>query len=109
MPKALDAEEVKLLKQARELGDMMNTPGWKVFKEVIQAQLATRQVFAMMPAHSLPQDPSAPIMDGLMRMLAAESIKGAYNGLTLALSLPQSILDEADRLRKSSPTEGEGK
>jgi hypothetical protein len=43
----------------------------------------------------------------MARCLAMENIKGAYNGLRLALSIPQTTVSEAEQLRQSSSPEGE--
>ncbi len=103
------AEELKLLKQAREIEATLNTDGWKVIKSVYEAQMADRHAIIMAPGHDLDQGNMSGVLDGVTRYAAIEHVKGAYNGLALALSLPQSILDEAKRLRDSSPDEGKSK
>jgi hypothetical protein len=102
------SEELKLLKQAREIEATLNTEGWKIIKSIYEAQMHDRHVIIMSPGHDMDASLGG-ILDGATRYAAFEHVKGAYNGLALALSLPQSILDEAKRLRESSPNEGEGK
>jgi len=101
------ADELKLLKQAREIEATLATPGAKILQSILEAQMATRHEIIMRPGHDLDAGNTSGVLDGMTRYGAIEHIKGAYNGLRLALSLPQSILDEAKRLRESSPNEGE--
>lgn len=103
--RSLSKDEILILKQARELGDMMATPGWKVYTTLIGQQLEDRQNLMVTPLASLPNMDGC---DGMTRAAALEGIKGAYMGLRLALTIPQTIVAEAERLRDSSPTEGEG-
>lgn len=104
---AFSKDEVVLLKQARELEEMMNTPGWKTYVGIISEQLQVRQNLMVLPGSSLPESNG---WDGMTRYGALEHVKGAYMGLRLALSTPQTIVNEAKELRdKASPNEGESK
>jgi CxxC motif-containing protein (DUF1111 family) len=116
---ALSKDEVVMLREAREIRDMLASPGWKIYERIVKAQMAHRFEMVMKPAHDMNQtkvdviDGQAQVtnspLDGMSRFGAVEHIKGAYNGLQLALSTPYSMLSEADRLREeASPTEGEG-
>lgn len=109
-------EEVILLRDARELREMMGTRGWEVYKRLVQEQMKTRLDLVMKPGHDLNQVQTEVIngqpsvrhvsIDGITRYGSVEHIKGAYNGLGLALSLPVSTVAEADRIREeASPTE----
>lgn len=107
-----------MLREAREIRDMLASPGWKAYERIVREQLAIRFEQVMKPGHDFSQTQTVPgptgpevritPLDGMSRYGAIENIKGAYIGLRLALSLPTSILQEADRLRDTSPTEGEG-
>lgn len=110
MPEPLSQEEIVQIREARDLSDTMNTPGWKVYARILETQRAAREPFLMKPLHELNPvgDNFVGVLDGVTRIASLEYIKGAYYGLTLALTTPQAMLDEANRLRESlSPADEE--
>ncbi len=103
----LSESETALLKQSRNLAELIAHPGWKVFESLIRHHMSAREMIYLNPIHELEVLHG---MDGLTRMAALEHIKGVYNGLKQAISLPQTIVDEAKALRdKSSPDEEDSK
>lgn len=101
----LSKDEVQLLKQYREIEGLLSHPGWKAYESLIQHHMAVRFQTFTSPIHSLLE---LEAMDGLTRLAALEHIKGVYNGLAQALTIPQTIVQEAKALRdKASPNEGE--
>jgi hypothetical protein len=116
---ALSKDEIAFLRDTRDITDMMNTPGWKVYSRILEAQIQSRMDLIMKPGHDFDKletqmGPNGPVavsvqMDGVTKYGALEHIKGAYNGLKLALTTPQTMVDEANRLRNTSPDEEDSK
>jgi hypothetical protein len=95
----IDGIRAELEKQARkadaidkERGDLlrmlMKHPGWKVYQELLSAQMQIRADQILSPAGSV---------DG---MVALEYTKGALAGLVLAGDLPSVTIAAAEELRK---------
>lgn len=111
---ALSKDEMDLVRGGRELADMMRTPGWKVLERILQSHIDTRMQKLLMPLHDFQRlsgvshngVAAAEAMDGQSAVLAQECIKGALIGLRLALSMPSTIVNEADALRARA-TQGE--
>jgi hypothetical protein len=105
----LSKDEVTLLKQAREIGDILSTSGYSELKRILLAQIETRTRLVLDPAHLL-DDATAVAggqrLDGMTRFGAVEHIKGVIYGLRLALDTPETIMAEAKRLRDREDKRG---
>lgn len=87
----LTREERAELKTAQVIRLMMNTDGWKVYKQILETHLQGKRNEFEIPAE--------PQLDGIAQVLRSESAKGAIMGLRLALSIPESILTNEKILR----------
>lgn len=95
-------DEITILKQARLIKEMTETPGWPEFKKILEAQIATRLGIISMPFHSLPENSGYVGMDLAAKAAALESVKGAVIGLRLAITLPDSIIESSKEIMKAS-------
>jgi len=73
----LTPESKTVIKQGRALEGMVATEGWKVYQEILQAQVDHAATEAMSGS------------GGLDGMIQKEGAKGVFRGLRLALTLPQ--------------------
>lgn len=99
-------EVLKDLKIASELEDMLLTPGWKHFSELLEMKIKERTITALMPIMpSVMYDPERGSvisnLDGVSHVLVGEASKGAIMGLRLALGLPSDIIAGAKAIRDS--------
>lgn len=105
----LSKDEVVLLKQAREISEILNSPGYLELKRIMNAQIETRMRIILDPAHLLDDATAAAggqRLDGMTRFGAVEHIKGVIYGLKLALDTPETIMAEAKRLRDREDKRG---
>lgn len=101
-PRELTKDEKRVLRTGRVIREMMNTPGWKIYFEVLSYHLTAKR-----NEHEAPAEVS---LDGIAQVLRSESAKGAIMGLRFAIELPQGMLTDADNLRVQlgePPTAGE--
>jgi hypothetical protein len=92
--RALNAEEINSLKLAREMEDLLRTPGWKAYAKLLEHHV-----------HQKLQQSSA-VCKNLDEAIEQNSHKGAVLGLRLALDLPKGIIAVAEQI-KSTLGDGE--
>jgi len=92
-PRDLSTEEKAELRTGRTIKHWINTDGWKVYRAILEAHLATKRAELEQPAEI-----SA---DGLAQALRFEAVKGAIMGLRLALAIPDGIINNDRILRQS--------
>lgn len=98
----IDKELAKDLRDASEIEDMMRTPGWKRYAELLEMHIEKQTRAALFPVSE------AVARDGIMQVLVGESAKGAIIGLRLALQLPSDIVRGAESYRATlKPSDAE--
>src|SRR4051812_48210822 len=97
MARTYSESETALLKQARELKDLVDHPSWRVFQKMLVAQFEARMGILATPLHAL-QSEEFKGMDFTSKAMQVESIKGAIIGLRLAHDLPQLTITQASDL-----------
>lgn len=113
MPKAPSKEDIQDLKVAEHMRDLIATPGWKVYEQLLQGHLEAKIKELCMPLHPIyviASDGSASPSqgDGIAHVLVGEAAKGAIMGLRLALSLPSGIVAGAEQIRQRlNPSDAE--
>lgn len=106
MPKAPSKEDIQDLKVAEHMRDLVASPGWKVYEQLLQNHLETKRRELEMPLHPIyainaaSGIPEPQLADGIAHVLVGEAAKGAIIGLRLALGLPSGIIAGADEIRK---------
>lgn len=99
---SLSPEMAKDLRDAREIEDMLRTPGWKRYAEILEGHIATKTKVALFPVSEQIE------MDGIKQVLFGEAAKGAIMGLRLALQLPSDIVRGAESIRATlKPSDAE--
>lgn len=100
--RTLTDEQKKTLRTARVVKEMMATPGWQVYKTVLEYHLQVkRNEF---------EQPSETSLDGIAQVLRAESAKGAIMGIRLALELAPGMITAGHNLQVQlgdTPTAGD--
>lgn len=100
--------EADLLRLGNALDELVNSKGWLALKELLDAQIETRKKVVLTPFHDLNMptfmnEAGMPVAskatDAESRILAVESIKGAIIGLSIAMSLPHDIINDAKEIR----------
>lgn len=92
-PRELTAEEKAELRTGTAMRDLVRSDGWKVYAKILEMHLqGKRNEF---------EEPAETKLDGIAQILRSESAKGAIMGLRLALSIPGSILESDQALRRS--------
>jgi len=86
-----DEEDRRLLKMKRAMDDFYGTPGWKVFAELVEAQIKEREKIV------LQQDIEGG-MEPIVMLLRLERVKGAIMGLKLALENPRLIIEQGQAI-----------
>ena len=92
-PRTLTTEEKAELRTGTTIKNWIQTDGWKVYRAILEAHLATKRMELEAPAEVH--------LDGLAQALRFESAKGAIMGLRLALSIPDGIINNDKMLRQS--------
>lgn len=95
-------EEVQLLKQARLLKEIVDTPGWREYESILRAQIATREAIVLSPLHALPANSVPQETDLASKAAAMEMFKGAIIGLRLALETPKATIESASDIAQES-------
>lgn len=96
--KAANADTRKeILQRAKRIEEsgLLEHPGWKLYEELLKEQLDVRVAVMQQPLHDIL--PGKPMDERAMQM---ESVKGAFIGLRLALSLPRTIIESAEQIRR---------
>lgn len=99
---ALSKEDIEDLRTAKEMEDLIHSPGWKLYAKILEKHIEDKTKEALMPTHirtSFGPDGSPVLIDGISQVLFGEASKGAIMGLRLALSLPSGIVAGAAELR----------
>jgi hypothetical protein len=95
-PKIYNEEETAVLRQARHLRDMVESEGWKVYLQILDVQIATRESLIMLPMSVLSQaSEEFKGMDYQSKQAQLESIKGALIALRLCKAIPQTTIEQA--------------
>lgn len=92
-------EEIEVLRQARYLRDLVESPGWKEYLKILEAQIKFREGLIMLPISVLEQA-SADFkgMDYQSKQAQLESIKGALIAIKLCRDLPQHTIEAAQEI-----------
>lgn len=85
-------EDAELMQAGRDVQDMLNSPGWKAYRKVLQFHYEAKIAEALAITSQLETNPMA-------RVLSRESANGAVLGLKLALELPQVIIKSGEETR----------
>lgn len=101
MPRQATREDVQDLKLAESMRDLINSPAWRVYEQLLQTHVDQKMIDLLQPLHPVRNQDGVIVMgDGLSHVLVGEGAKGAIMGLRLALSLPTSIVAGAEQIRK---------
>lgn len=102
MPRQATKEDVQDLKLAESMRDLINSPSWRVYEQLLQTHIDAKLNALLQPLHPrLSHAGDFVLDDGVAHVLVGEGAKGAIMGLRLALSLPTSIVAGAEQIRKS--------
>ena len=96
-----DITPEQILPMAERFRELIETKAWKEYSAILRAQIAEREDLLHRPLHDL-QSPNLLSGDFFGRAAAAESIKGAIIGLSLALSIPLSTIQHADDISREN-------
>lgn len=99
MSRLATKEDVQDLKLAESMRDLINSPAWRVYEQLLQTHVDQKMKELLQPLHPL-HGHGGVRGDGLSHVLVGEGAKGAIMGLRLALSLPTSIVAGAEQIRK---------
>jgi hypothetical protein len=95
-PKVYNEEETAVLRQARHLRDMVESPGWREFVKILEAQIRYREGVLTTPIGVLSQaSEEFRGMDYQSKQAQLESIKGALIALRMCRDLPQTTIEQA--------------
>ena len=88
-------EERSILSQASEMSDFIRSPGWDIYKRIITSQIEERMQIIL-----------AMEIEGISDFLKIERLKGSLIALKGLASLPESIINHAEMIRRDhSPLE----
>jgi len=86
---APSAAEREVLHQAHMLKTLTETPGWKIFVDMLQNRVDMEATIALGKTESIDQ------------VFAKEFAKGTFNGLRLAMELPSITIQTAQDIRQA--------
>lgn len=91
-PRDLTKEEKAELHTGEAIRNLVRTDGWKVYAKILEMHLQGKRNEWEQPAEVK--------LDGVAQAMRGESAKGAIMALRLALSIPESVLDNDKALRQ---------
>lgn len=112
----LNAEEREILRAARELKDIVGTKGWETYKALVQQIAGAHERILFMSISEVKpadigslQGMSIPeVWDFETRVAKLELIKGVLKGLRLALSLPETIMQQSSEINAATSATKKG-
>lgn len=92
-PREITAEEKAELRLGTTIKRWIDSDGWRVYKQILEAHIANKRKELEAPAEAN--------LDGVAQALRFEATKGSILGLRLALTIPEGIIANDKMLRQA--------
>lgn len=86
----MSPDEIKLIQQARDMQDLVASPGFKSLQQIMQNRI-NAETKSMI-------EPGMPEADGVKVILVGERQKGAIFGMLLAINTPSAIIEQSKQI-----------
>lgn len=95
----------QIVAQGGQMKELIEHPGWPIYVAVLNNHIKARDSIIALPICEIAPGASS---DFHTRVAGQELVKGAINGIRLAITLPQAIIDHAALIiEERQPSEDE--